>query len=78
MTSMDKISYAVKIESSLAERVRQFCIEHGIKQGFFVEKALKEQLAREEALSDILDFKTLKGQEKDAVSFEAYLKGQKH
>jgi len=70
---MEKISYAVKIEPGLAEKVRKFCDEHGVKQGFFVEKALKEQLVREEALEDILDLKTLKAQEKDAVSFEEYL-----
>ena len=70
---MEKISYAVKIEPSLAEKVREFCTGHGIKQGFFVEKALKEQLSREEALEDLLDFKTLKFQEKDAVSFKEYL-----
>ena len=75
---MDKISYAVKIEPSLAEKVRKFCLEHGIKQGFFVEKALKEQLAREEAVDDILDFKTLKPQEKDAIAFEEYLTQRKH
>ncbi|MBF0384770.1 MAG: hypothetical protein HQL27_02750 [Candidatus Omnitrophica bacterium] len=74
---MDKISYAVKIEPSLAEKVRNFCLEHGIKQGFFVEKALKEQLEREEALADLIDFKNLKITEKDAISFEEYLKKKK-
>lgn len=74
---MDKISYAVKIEPTLAEKVRAFCLEHGIKQGFFVEKALKEQLEREELLEDLLEFKTLKPQEKEAISFEEYLKKQK-
>ncbi len=70
---MDKISYAVKIEPTLAERVRKFCQERGVKQGFFVEKALKEQLAREEAAEDILDLKNLKSQEQAAVSLEEYL-----
>ena len=74
---MDRISYAVKIEPSLAEKVRKYCLEHGIKQGFFVERALKEQLAREEYLDDLLDFKALKSQEKDAVSFEEYLSKRK-
>ncbi len=74
---MEKISYAVKIEPGLAKKIRQFCIDHGVKQGFFVEKALREQLAKEEAIADIADFKTLKSQEKDAVSFEEYLRHRK-
>lgn len=75
---MDKISYAVKIEPRLVERVKAFCLKHGMKQGFFVERALKEQLEKEELLEDLLDFKTLKSQEKDAVSFEEYLRKVKH
>ena len=71
---MPKISYAVKIEPNLAEKVRRFCFDHGIKQGFFVEKALREQLAREELNEDLLDFKTLRSHEKDAVDFTEYLK----
>ena len=73
-TKMDKISYAVKIEPSLAEKVRAFCLERGIKQGFFVEKALRQQLEREETAEDLLDFKNLKSHETDAISFEEYLK----
>ncbi len=75
---MSKISYAIKIESEVVEKIRAFCQDHGIKQGFFVEKALHEQLAREEDREDIFDFKTLKPQEKEAVSFEEYLKQGKH
>ena len=52
----------------------KFCLEHGIKYGFFVEKALKEQLEREELKEDILDLKTLRDQEKNAIPFEEYLK----
>ena len=75
---MNKISYAVKIEPSLAEKVRKFCLEHGIKQGFFVEKALREQLEREELTEDLLDFKNLRSQEHSAMSFERYLKKRSH
>ena len=71
---MNKIAYAVKIEPGLAEKVRTFCLEHGIKQGFFVEKALREQLAREELAEDLLDFKTLRAQEENAINFQEYLK----
>jgi len=71
---MNKISYAVKINSSLVSKIKLYCVVHGIKQGFFVEKALKEQLAREELRDDLLDLKTLRLQEDSAINFEEYLK----
>jgi hypothetical protein len=55
------------------EGVKKFCRERGIKYGFFVEKALEERLEREELKEDLLDLKTLRGQEKDAVPIEEYL-----
>lgn len=70
---MSKISYAIKIESGIVSRIKKFCLEHGIKQGFFVEKALREQLTREELTEDLLDFKNLRSQEEGAISFEEYL-----
>ena len=74
---MDKISYAVKLGPSLVTMVREFCEEHGLKQGYFVEKALKEQLAREEHLEDLKDLKALKSQEIDAIDFKEYLQKRK-
>lgn len=74
LETMNKISYAVKIDPGLVKKIKRFCAEHGIKQGFFVEKALHEQLAREELTEDLLDFKNLKSQENSAISFEEYLK----
>ena len=71
---MNKISYAVKIDPGLISKIKAFCIVHGMKQGFFVEKALREQLAREELREDLLDFKTLRYQEDSAIGFEEYLK----
>ncbi|MEK6714657.1 MAG: hypothetical protein AABY43_01250 [Candidatus Omnitrophota bacterium] len=71
---MHRISYAVKIEPSLIKKVREFCLQHGVKQGFFIEKALREQLAREELIEDLIDFKNLRIQEGSAISFEDYLK----
>ena len=71
---MNKISYAVKVDPCLIKKIKEFCIQHGIKQGFFVEKALREQLAREELTEDLLDFKSLRAQEESAISFEDYLK----
>jgi len=71
---MNKISYAVKVDPNIIKRIKEFCLKHGIKQGFFVEKALYEQLAREELNEDLLDFKNLRSQEDSAISFEDYLK----
>ena len=71
---MSKITLAVRTDELLARRIKTFCREHGLKQGFFVEKALREQLAREEYLEDLLDLKRHKPEEKQAVSFEDYLR----
>lgn len=70
----NKVSYAVKLEPSLIKKVKEFCLRRGIKQGFFVEKALREQLIREELTEDLLDFRNLRIQEESAISFEDYLK----
>ena len=64
---MQKTTLAVKVSSSILNRVKKFCQERGIKYGFFVEKALEERLEREELKEDLLDLKTLRGQEKEAV-----------
>lgn len=71
---MHKSTLAVKMDEVLAKRVKQFCLGHGLKQGFFVEKALREQLTREEYIEDLLDLKRYKSEEKHAVSFEEYLR----
>ena len=71
---MSKTTLAVKVDYKTAERVRKFCRERGIKYGFFVEKALEERLEREELKEDLLDLKTLEGQEKEAIPLEEYLK----
>jgi len=69
-----KASLAFKIDVQLAERVRSFCRERGVKYGFFIEKALEERLQREEMKEDLLDLKVLRPSEKEAVSLEEYLK----
>jgi len=70
---MKKTTLAVKVNYSILNRVKKFCRERGIKYGFFVEKALEERLEREELKEDMLDLKTLRGQEKEAVPLEEYL-----
>ena len=73
---MPKTTLAVKINYQIAEKVKKFCRERGIKYGFFVEKALKERLEREELKEDLLDLKTLRSSEKDAIPLEDYLKNR--
>ena len=71
---MSKVTFAIKIEDSVAKTFRSFCNEHGIKYSFFIEDAIKRKLAEEEMKEDILDLKTLRGQEKGAISLNKYLK----
>ena len=71
---MSKTTLAVKVNYKVISRVKKYCRERGIKYGFFVEKALVERLEREELKEDLLDLKTLRGKEKEAVLFEEYLK----
>ena len=73
---MLKATLAVKINPDISGRVREFCMGHGIKYGFFVEKALQERLEREELKEDLLDMKMLREEEKAAVPFEEYLKAR--
>ena len=48
---------SIKIEKSLIQRIKEFCKDHGLKQGFFVEKALAYQLEKEELMEDIVELK---------------------
>jgi hypothetical protein len=70
---MSKTTLAVKVDYKIANKVKTFCRERGIKYGFFVEKALEERLEREELKEDLLDMKTLRSLEKEAISIEDYL-----
>ena len=70
---MSKTTLAVKVNYKIANQVKKFCRERGIKYGFFVEKALEERLEREELKEDLLDLKTLRSLEKEALSLEKYL-----
>ena len=69
-----KTTLAVKVNYAVAEQVKGFCRERGLKYGFFVEKAILEQLAREELKEDLLDLKDLRELERQAVPLDAYLK----
>ena len=69
-----KTTLAVKVDHAVAERVRHFCRERGLKYGFFVEKAILEQLSREELKEDLVDLKNLRELEYQAVSLDEYVK----
>ncbi|NQT22527.1 MAG: hypothetical protein HQ579_03710 [Candidatus Omnitrophica bacterium] len=69
--------FSIKIERSLIKMIKDFCETHGLKQGFFVEKALRKQLEREEMIEDIIEIKQLRAQEKTAADFSEYLKKRK-
>lgn len=74
---MGKTAFAVKLDENFQKEVKDFCEERGLKQGSFVEKALREQMEREEIAEDLLDFYTLRQTESTAVSLEDYLKRRK-
>ena len=71
---MSKTTLAVKVDYKVADKVKKYCRERGIKYGFFVEKAIEERLEREELKEDMLDLKTLGSLEKEATPVEEYLK----
>jgi hypothetical protein len=62
------------VNDAVAEKVKLFCRERGLKYGFFVEKAVLEQLAREELKEDLVDMKNLRELERQAISLDDYLK----
>ncbi len=69
-------SYAVKMSAEVKKLVQGYCERMGLKQGRFVEMALLEKIERDEDVEDAFEFERLRGQEKQAVSFEQYLKGR--
>ena len=73
---MDKATFAIKINEKVVKDFKKFCDSHGIKYSFFVEDAIKKKLGEEELKEDILDLKTLRGEEKEAISFEEYLRAR--
>ena len=68
-----KTTLAVKMNYAVAEKVKLFCRERGLKYGFFVEKAVLEQLTREELKEDLVDLKNLRELEPRAIALEEYL-----
>lgn len=69
---MGKTNYAVKVDIQILERLKRFCDEKGYKQGAFIEKAVLEQMEREELQEDIFDLVSLRSQERLARPFRDY------
>ena len=74
VVAMNKSTFAVKIDETVIQNFKTFCDNHGIKYSFFVEEAIREKLKEEELKEDLLDLKSLRNEEKDAVPFEDYLR----
>ncbi len=70
----EKAVLAVKVDPAVAERVKLFCRERGLKYGFFVEKAVLEKLALEELKEDLVDLKNLRQLEDRVVALDEYMK----
>ncbi len=68
-----KATYALRIDARVRDKVRAFCTAHGIKQGFFVEQALREHLEQEDLTDDLKDFKRLRSQEALAIELTDYV-----
>ncbi|MDP3957093.1 MAG: hypothetical protein Q8Q10_01135 [bacterium] len=71
---MSKVTFAIKLNEEILNNLKAFCLAHGTKFSFFVEKAIEEKLAEEELKEDLLDFKILRKDENNAMSFEKYLR----
>lgn len=67
-----KTGYAVKLDRTVLKELKEFCKTKGYKQSAFVEKALREQMEREELKEDIYDLITLRSQEGMARPFLEY------
>jgi hypothetical protein len=74
---MKKGAYAVKLDQGLLKELKAFCEEKGYKQGSFVEKALREQMEREELKEDVFDLVSLRSQEVLARPFRDYDRSRK-
>jgi len=70
---MDKITvFTLKISQRSIQKVKEFCKEHGLKIGFFVEKAIEEKIEREELLEDSMDIIKLRHEESAAIPIGEY------
>ena len=74
---MTKRAYAVKLDEHILKELKVFCEVKGYRQGPFVEKALREQMLREEMKDDIYDLIALRSQETLAKPLSEYHRSRK-
>ncbi len=74
---MGKKAYAVKLSEWVLKDLKVFCNEKGYRQSSFVEKALKEQMEREELKEDVFDLVSLRSQEAMAKPLSEYHRSRK-
>ena len=74
---MGKSAFAVKLSHEVLRKLKEFCEEKGYRQSSFVERALREQMMREELKDDIFDLVSLRSQEKMARPYGEYYRSRK-
>jgi hypothetical protein len=71
------VTFAVKTSESTIARLRAYCKKRGIKIGFFVEKAILDEIEQSELMEDSRDIVRLKHQESAAIPAEDYFAKRK-
>ena len=71
------VSFAIKTSETTISKLRNYCKEHGVKIGFFVEKAILDEIEQEEMLEDSKDIIRLRHEESAAIPVEDYFERRK-
>lgn len=66
------VSFALKIPGDTVSKLKEFCNSHGIKIGFFIQKAVLEKIEREEMVDDTRDIINLRHEETAAIEIGDY------
>jgi len=71
------VTFAIKTSESTISKLRNYCKKRGIKIGFFVEKAIRDEIEQEELLEDSKDIIRLRSEESSAIPAEDYFAKRK-
>ena len=71
------VSFAIKASESTFSKLKKYCKEHGVKIGYFVEKAILDEISQEELLEDSKDIVRLRHEESAAIPLEDYFERRK-
>ncbi len=66
------VSFAIKASESTISKLKTYCKKHGVKIGFFVEKAIIDEIRQEELLEDSRDIVRLRHEETSATPIGDY------